>query len=456
MINIVLNQYNSYIKCNLDYLDEIPSHWLLIRIKDVINNIDQGWSPIAENRNVGENEYGVLKLSAISNGIYYELNHKALPEYEEVKMNYIVKKGDLLMTRSNTPMLVGECCLVADEPRLKLMYSDLIYNMKINTLIIDARYLNYFLSSASFRWVKTVSARGLNNSMVKISQGVIKGWQVAYPPVEEQRNIADYLDYATQNIDNRIETLVKKVELYKELQEVLIFEAVTHGLDKAVSMKTSGLEWVDNIPSHWEVVPLRTVVNNINDKNNDNEINQYLSLVSGIGVIPYEEKGNVGNKKPEDISKCKIVYPGDLVINSMNFGIGSFGLSKYKGVCSSVYLVMRPIDKNYEQYLFRLFQTKYFQKYMQSFGKGILDIRMAIKWNDFKNVEIPFPSSEERKVIVDYINDNTQYIDCMIETINQQISALKELRIGLINDTVTGKLKVNMKGENNERGTFTR
>ncbi len=442
MSNTSLERYDAYKDSGVEYTVYIPSAWSILRIKDVIYCIDQGWSPNAENRIVQENEWGVLKLSAINNGKYVEWKHKALPDFELPKQKYIVKHGDFLLTRSNTPMLVGDCCLVLIEPKLKLMYSDLIYCLDINRRKFVDRYLNYFLSSASFRWTKTVSARGLNDSMVKVSQGVIRGWKIFSPPIYEQNIIASYLDIKSAQIDQQIDLLGKKSIQYNKLKQSLINETVTRGLNKTVSMKASEVDWIGNIPVHWKVQPIRKLLENRVDKNTGNLEGDYLSLVAGIGVIPYAEKGNIGNKKPEDLEKCKMVYPGDFVLNSMNFGIGSFGISRYKGVCSSVYIVMRPKDIDSGEFLYRIFQVRPFQLFMSSFGKGIMEIRMAIKWNDLKSIHIPFPPLDEQQDIATYLDEKTAHIDRIVSSINSQIDKLKELRKTLINDVVTGKISV--------------
>ncbi|MDP1510086.1 restriction endonuclease subunit S [Paenibacillus sp. CMAA1739] len=446
MRDIKFISHDIYKRSSVAFAEYIPSHWSIHRIKDVIHGIDQGWSPNAENREVIENEWGVLKLSAINNGKYNENKHKALPIYEVPKHQYLVKRGDFLLTRSNTPDLVGECCLVTVEPTLKMMYSDLIYNLKINKRNSSDRYLNYFLSCESFRWLKRVSARGLNESMVKISQGIIRGWNVFLPPISEQEDIADYLDNKTEQIDRKIDLLTQKARQYGNLKQSLINETVCRGLDRSVEMKESGIDWIRKMPKHWDLVPIRSLLENRINKNVGNLHSDYLSLVAGIGVIPYAEKGNVGNKKPEDLEKCKLVHPGDLVLNSMNFGIGSFGISRYKGVCSSVYIVMRPQNSDLGEYLYRIFQIKPFQMLVSSYGKGIMDIRMAIKWTDLKNIYVPYPPTQEQKAIACFLDEKTAHIDLIIEAIHTQIYKLKELRKTLINDIVTGKIKVPIEG----------
>ncbi|MFY8043776.1 MAG: hypothetical protein ACOVOD_12715, partial [Rhodoferax sp.] len=110
-------------------------------------------------------------------------------------------------------------------------------------------------------------------------------------------------------------------------------------------------------------------------------------MMANVGIIPYEEKGDVGNKKPEDLGKCKLVEKGDLVINSMNYGIGSYGLSSLAGVCSPVYIVLRPrLDRIRDRFAFRVFENRAFQTHAQSFGNGILEHRAAINWDILKGI----------------------------------------------------------------------
>ena len=141
--------------------------------------------------------------------------------------------------------------------------------------------------------------------------------------------------------------------------------------------------WFGSVPDDWSVRPVRTALSEKNLKNDDGARQAYLSLVSGVGVIPYEEKGDLGNKKSDDISNCKLVEVGDFVINSMNFLIGGFGRSGHRGVCSPVYVVATPNDTQYEpRFLMRVFQVAEFQRHVGRLGKGIMALRMAIGWDE--------------------------------------------------------------------------
>ena len=131
---------------------------------------------------------------------------------------------------------------------------------------------------------------------------------------------------------------------------------------KYTEYQDSGIEWLGDIPSHWQSVPCRGVVEHIVEKNTDNALSNYLSLMANVGVIRYEDKGDIGNKKPEDLSKCKIVRKGQLVINSMNYSIGSYGMSPYDGICSPVYIVLQSLSGVYlERFAVRIFENSFFQ-----------------------------------------------------------------------------------------------
>ncbi len=160
--------------------------------------------------------------------------------------------------------------------------------------------------------------------------------------------------------------------------------------------------------------------------------------MANVGVIPYAEKGDVGNKKPEDLSKCKIVTRGDFVINSMNYGIGSYGLSDYDGVCSSVYIVLKPKNDIVEsRFAFRIFECRSFQKFAQSFGNGILEHRSAINWGILKSIGVGIPTLEEQQSILEFLDRETLKIDGLVAEQRRLMELLKEKRQAVISHAVT-------------------
>ena len=202
--------------------------------------------------------------------------------------------------------------------------------------------------------------------------------------------------------------------------------------------KPSGVEWLGEVPEHWDVLPCRGIVDERNEKNEGAACQDYLSLMANVGIIPYEEKGDVGNKKPEDLGKCKLVRKGDFVINSMNYGIGSYGVSGHDGVCSPVYIVLIPKEEEVKPgFAFRIFEDKTFQSHAQSFGNGILAHRCAIGWDILKGIGVPVPSSHEQERILQFLDHETAKIDALIAEQQRLIELLQEKRQAVISHAVT-------------------
>lgn len=212
------------------------------------------------------------------------------------------------------------------------------------------------------------------------------------------------------------------------------------------SYKASGVEWLGEIPGHWEVHPIRTLFHERKERNYGAKVDYILSVMKDIGVIPYDEKGNVGNKKSENIENYKIVYPGDLVINKMNAIIGSLGISKYHGALSQVYFVLYPRDhsKTNHQYLGYLFKVKPFQQSLIKISKGMMELRESIEFNEFKKLFLPIPSITEQDRIVNFLDQKTAEIEAAIAKKQRLIELLQEQKSILINQAVTRGLNLNV------------
>jgi len=208
--------------------------------------------------------------------------------------------------------------------------------------------------------------------------------------------------------------------------------------EKYSEYQESFVDWLGKVPAGWDIKPCRAIVRNMVEKNEGALDQNYLSLMANVGVILYEDKGDVGNKKPDDLSKCKIVKKGNLVINSMNYSIGSYGMSEYDGVCSPVYIVLDP-DENvvHSRFALRIFENSPFQKYLATFGNGILAHRAAIGWDDIKGAYIPVPPKEEQLSILKFLDHETAKIDTLIDKQQQLIKLLKEKRQAVISHAVT-------------------
>ncbi|OGO76963.1 MAG: hypothetical protein A2Y23_03460 [Clostridiales bacterium GWB2_37_7] len=211
--------------------------------------------------------------------------------------------------------------------------------------------------------------------------------------------------------------------------------------------KSTDTSYMDMIPIDWDVIKLREVFQERKEKNINHKTENVLSVMKDIGVIPYSEKGNVGNKCSEDIERYKLVYPNDIVMNCMNVIIGSVGMSKYYGALSPVYYVLK--NRNDEMYDIRyfdyVFKLKSLQRELTKYGKGILAHRMRIPMEMLKNLLLPYPSSAEQEQIVIFLDSQLAKINKLIKAKKKIIVALKEQKQAVINEAVTKGINPDIK-----------
>ena len=212
--------------------------------------------------------------------------------------------------------------------------------------------------------------------------------------------------------------------------------------------KESGISWLGEYPSDWELKKIKYCLQERVEKNNPVRTTEILSLTAKQGVIPYDQKEGGGNKPKEDVSAYRLAYPGDIVMNSMNILSGSVGLSQYFGCVSPVYYMLRPWkvteDVRYYNYIF---QTTMFQRSLFGLGNGILikesgngklnTIRMRIPMDKFGGLFIPVAPIDEQKRIADFLDAKCAEIDALTADIQTQIDTLEQYKRSVITETVT-------------------
>lgn len=223
---------------------------------------------------------------------------------------------------------------------------------------------------------------------------------------------------------------------------------------KYESYKDSGVDWLGEIPSDWDLVPLRAIFRFRNEKNNPVITENILSLSIAKGVTGYDDENRGGNKRKDDITAYKIARPNDIVLNSMNVIVGAVGVSKYFGAISPVYYALYAFnDLGYVPYFNWIFQNTGFQKGLLKYGKGILiklgeegkmnTIRMKISQDDLKVLQFPLPNFEKQTKIANFLDQKTAQIDQAIALKQQQIEKLNEYKQIVIQNAVTKGLNPN-------------
>ncbi len=221
------------------------------------------------------------------------------------------------------------------------------------------------------------------------------------------------------------------------------------------SYKDSGVEWLGEIPSHWECLPIRSIFKFRNEKNDPIKTDNILSLSIANGVTEYSDENRGGNKRKDDLSSYKLAYPNDIVLNSMNVIVGAVGVSKYFGAISPVYYALSLYNQRANlSYYENIFKNENFQRGLLRFGKGILikfgengkmnTIRMKISQDDLKKLYFPIPPLDEQQKISQFLDDKTAKIDQAVDLAEKQIALLKEHKQILIQNAVNRGLNPDM------------
>ena len=229
---------------------------------------------------------------------------------------------------------------------------------------INVNYVHYMLHTYDIIKVFYNMGNGIRQSL---NYSEFSKLMLFIPPLPEQQKTADYLDRKCAEIDSLVSDIQRQIELLEEYKRSVITEAVTKGLDKNAPMKNSGIEWIGDIPEHWEVEKLKFHLTRCEPRNPGEK--QVLSVYREYGVIPKDSRNDNHNVTSEDTSNYKYVIPGNLVINKMKAWQGSMGVSAYEGIVSPAYFIYKFIDDLiFPKYLHHLFRNCYKDEFRRISG----------------------------------------------------------------------------------------
>ena len=274
----------------------------------------------------------------------------------------------------------------------------------------------------------------MNNEMANII--------IPLPPVEEQQNIAAFLNNKTSAIDTLIANKEQLIELLKDKRQAIINEALTKGLDKNVEMKDSGVEWIGEIPKNWEVEKFKWIFEIV--KRPYFEEDRPVLSITQSGIKIKNIKDNDG-QQAETYSGYQQVDINDFAMNGMDLLTGYIDCSIYNGVTSPDYRVFRFLNNNIQihGYYKYLFQTYYKRKIFYKFGQGVSNLgRWRLQTETLLEFPVPKPPIQTQIQIVKNIEVETNRVDTLVADITIQIGKLKEYRRSFISEVVTGKVAI--------------
>jgi len=435
-----MSHYKPYPACkcsDVEWIGDIPVNWDVIRLRYVAD---------FSNSNVDKKSYDDQEAISLCNytDVYYrEFITSHIPFMEATashaeKERFQLKKGDVLITKdSEDPSDIGIPAFVAEDlPGVVCGYH---LTMIRSSDLATARLLHRIFQSKPTKAHFFVEAPGITR--FGLGQDAIGNLRVCLPPQEDRERIADCIDRETAHIDSLIEKKSSFVELLKEKRKAFITHAVTQGINPDVKRKDSGVEWMGEVPKHWEVRRMATLFREVARPGDPSLPILSISIHDGITddeLDPEDRDRRV--TQIEDRTKYKRVAPNDLAYNMMRAWQGAFGAVTVDGLVSPAYVVAEPTDTFRTEYVELLLRTPMAIEEMRRFSRGIADFRMRLYWDYFRDLKVCLPPLKEQDGILARISRETSRLDLLAEKTQRSINLLKERRSAFITAAVTGQI----------------
>ena len=262
------------------------------------------------------------------------------------------------------------------------------------------------------------------------------------PPAAEQAAIVRFLDLADRRIRRYIRAKQQLIALLEEQKQAIIHRAVTRGLDPNVRLKPSGVEWLGEVPAHWEFRPAKGYFREA-DERSETGSEELLSVSHITGVTPRSEKNITMFMAVSNVG-YKLCRPGDLVINTMWAWMAALGVARQTGIVSPSYAVYRPhrSSRLLGEYADLLLQTVPYKSEYICRSTGIRSSRLRMYPEEFLRIKLLCPPPEEQRAIVEIVSKESVDARRAIDLAQGELSLLREYRTRLIADVVTGKFDV--------------
>jgi type I restriction enzyme S subunit len=431
-----MKRYSRYKDTNIEWIGEIPEHWEIKPLKYVAK-YEKGKNAAKFTKEFcsqNNGEYHVYSGQTQDEGILGLIN----------QADYDIEKGILVTT-------VGAKAMSTKIVSGKFSLSQNCALIQKRTSGFNIKYLYYQLGRV-FNYEKDLLANIMQPSL-RFED--LDKYRIVFPPSSEQIQISSYLDNKTSLIDKLINNNNTLIKLLEEKRTALINKVVTKGLDPNVKMKDSGIEWIGEIPEHWEIKKLKYLLakndSGVWGKEPKNIVGERVLRSTEIGV-----NGELVNMESavrrhlSDREKMKAqLQKGDLLVTKSSGSkkhIGKTALMDSKvesepTYCSNFMQLLRPgkqLSPNYAHLFLNSDITRYQYNLLANTTTGLANLNST----HFDNLIIPNPPLSEQTRISSYLDTKTSLIDKAIKEVKTENTLLKEYRQSLISNIVTGKIDV--------------
>ena len=263
---------------------------------------------------------------------------------------------------------------------------------------------------------------------------------VPVPEYAEQERIAAFLDAECAEIDTVLEKTRASIEEYKKLKQAIITQAVTKGIRGDRPMKDSGIEWIGDIPAEWDVIRVKQLLKERNERSKEGK-EEPLSMSQKVGLVPTKFLESIPNMASSFVG-AKLAYVDDLVFNKLKAHLGVFSVSRYDGLVSPDYAVYCSTGKSNLKYLEYIFKTPQCIGEFRKKSTGIAAGLMRLYTEGLFSIYLPYPALSEQEEIAEYLNEKCADIDALIAKKQQYLTEIENYKKSLIYEYVTGKKEV--------------
>lgn len=441
-----MKRYDSYKDSGIDWIGEIPSHWEVKRLK-FLSKVINGFAFKSED--IGEKGEKLVRIGDINNQSEFEYKRINIAKYVNVDLDkFKVSKGDVVIAL--TGATIGKSNVYEFQ-------NDAYLNQRVgmfrasNQLLIN--YLKYTSNTESIQKPIQIDCSGSAQDNISVNQ--IANFGIALPPLSEQKAIADFLDEKCGQIDTAVSLKDQQIDKLKELRQSVIHKAVTQGLDANTEMKDSGVDWIGEIPKHWEVKRFR----NIFSLGKGLTITKENLQEHGVFCVNYGEiHSKFGFQLNPEINvltcvsvdylkgnRSSLLNNGDFVFADTSEDLEGSGNFTYLNSDSTTFagyhtVIARPTKGMYSRFLAYEFDSIKFRNQVRAKVKGVKVY--SITQTILKELLVWLPPLSEQEAIVFYLDVKTAEIDKAIDLKQSEITQLKSYKSSLINEVVTGKIRV--------------
>lgn len=414
----------------VSWIGTVPSDWIRKKVKNVVSLIGSGTTPSSSCLRYYESEdvnwiqsgdiYGVDTIiktnTMISNVAVRSLSalHVYNPDYIVVAM-YGGSVGNIAISKIEACVNQACCCIQTDNQN-------------------DLKFMYYWIYMCKSDFLRVSEGGGQPN----ISQAKIRNQYYMQPPLAEQHRIADFLDTKCAEIDALTADIQAQIDTLEQYKRSVITETVTKGLNPDAKMKDSGIQWIGNMPAHWDVIRGKYILRYMQKPVREDD-----------GVITCFRDGEVtlrSNRREDGftMSDKEIGYQGidvgDLVVHGMDGFAGSIGISNSRGKASPVLNVLD--TDQCKRYIMYYLRSMAYSDVFLALATGIRVRSCDLRWNKLAELSYPVPPLDEQNAIVKHIDSVLSKADAVIADKKAQLATLDEYKKSLIFEYVTGKKEV--------------